>query len=56
MPKKQGEYRNLKLNGTWSFEVKTKSGWVPLSGLSEEVSREEAEAFAQNTANGWARR
>lgn len=52
--KPKGEYRNLALkNGAWHFEVKTKDGWVPLGGLSGETSREEAEAFAQNTAEGW---
>lgn len=54
-PKLKGEYRNLRLEGgTYYFEVKTKtSGWVPLGGLTGEISREEAEAFAQNTAEGW---
>lgn len=53
--KPKGEYRNLlKINGIWTFEVKTKTqGWLPLAGLSGEVSRVDAEKFAQNTAEGW---
>lgn len=53
-PKYEGEYRNLiKAAGTWSFEVKTKDGWIALGGLSGEVNQVDAEAFAKNTAYGW---
>lgn len=54
MATKTGQYRNLRLaNNTWHFDVKVKGGWQSLSGLSGETSQEDAEKFAQNTANGW---
>lgn len=52
--KKTGEYRNLRLGkNIWYFDVKVKGGWQSLSGLSGETSQEDAEKFAQNTADAW---
>lgn len=57
MPKAKvkGEYRNLERGPVaWTFEVKTKTmGWIKLGALSNEVSQEDAEKFAANTAEGW---
>lgn len=52
------EYQTLaKRNGKWYFDVKLKDGgWLSLGGLSGEVSQEDAEKFAENTAKSWRKR
>lgn len=55
--KPKGEYRHLiKINGVWVFDVKVKDGWKAMTGLSGEVSKEDAEKFAQTTAESWRKR
>jgi hypothetical protein len=56
--KPKGEYRNLRIiDGIYYFDVMLKDKtWYSLSGLSSEVSRTDAEAFAQKTADSWRKR
>jgi hypothetical protein len=57
MMKKTGEYRNLTRRGDlWFFDVKLKSGeWKSFTGLMTD-SKEDAEKFAQSTADGWVKK
>jgi hypothetical protein len=54
----KGEYRNLEVvDGKYTFEVQLKDKtWQRLGGLSGETSKEDAENFAQSTADSWRKR